>query len=104
MDRTKIRPGLKYKSKFIPIQAPNGTTLELAFNNEHRHVGSKFVTGNVLKPEIKTKTAKINIREAQFVLRSLRHPDCPSELKYNMARAFVLSKGLFWGRGLANPQ
>ena len=83
------------KSGYIPIQARNGTTLELAFNNEHRHVGSKFVTGNILKPEIKTKIAKINIREAQFVLRNLRHPDCPNELKYNMARAFVLSKGLF---------
>jgi hypothetical protein len=58
-------------------------------------VGSKFVTGNILKPEIRTQIAKINIREAQHVLRNLRHPECPPELKYNMARAFILSKGLF---------
>jgi hypothetical protein len=48
----KIKARIKLeKSSYIPIQALNGTTLQLAFNNEHRHVGSKFVTGNVLRPE-----------------------------------------------------
>jgi hypothetical protein len=75
-NKIKARINLE-KSSYIPIQALNGTTLQLAFNNEHRHVGSKFTTGNVLKPEIRTKMAKINIREAQFVLRNLRHPECP---------------------------
>jgi hypothetical protein len=92
----KIKARIKLeKSEYIPIKARNGTTLQLAFNKEHRHVGSKFVTGNILKPEVRTKMAKINIQEAQFVLRNLRHENCPPELKYNMARAFVLSKGLF---------
>jgi hypothetical protein len=39
----------------IPIQRPDGTKINLTCCESYRHVGSRFVTGNRLMPEIRTK-------------------------------------------------
>ena len=78
----------------IPIQASEGQEVQLNYDTQTMHVGSKFLTGTNVFSEVQAKAKKICISELRHVLGVLRDPGCSDEARYTVARAYVISKAL----------
>ena len=79
--------------RMLPIQRPDGTSTNLLCRESYRHVGSRFVTGNRLMPEVRTKMNAIDLRGSGYILKAACNPLCPKHVRLCTAKAYLLSKG-----------